>query len=749
MLIENALLHDKLLSINDNFLLSDSSQYIPFDNIDDSCDTFMSKLAGIEFVFQQNFLDLPRIAGAYYFAYNAHGDQVRKSGEPYIVHPVSVAIILAKLMQDTTTICAALLHDVIEDSQFAYDDICEHFDEDVANIVEGVTKVSGAEKDARREQYEADTYRKMILATSKNPRTVMVKLADRLHNLSTLEALSPKKQKAIADETLSIYAPIAAEMGVYALKAKLEDMSMKYAQPEEYAQICRKTDVENEKNRQIIKNFKERVGDVLKSNSISGFETFGRVKSIYSIYRKHIDREVPYDEIYDILGFRVVCRETLDCYRILGLLHSVWQPIGDKIKDYIAVPKENGYKSLHTTLIDEGQHIEVQIRTWTMNLEAEYGFAAHNTYKDDEKRNKFLDEFSVWEKEFTDSAEFLNLLKSGIAANKISIYLRKGGKKTVELPDGAVVLDLAYHLGSEKGNKCSGAIIDGKFAPIDKKLHNNETVDLLTSTDAKPSIDWLSIAKTPTAKFAIKKHLRQLEADDKANRAFSLLITAHQYVSKPITFDEYKGEVLKYFGLNEEKELFDRIYSGEITTDDILKFTQSRTSEADIGKFAHWIVGKKQRHKLLIDSLKNSNTIRPAACCNPLPGDRIVGFRTNGDRGISIHVESCENAFLFADDPEKVIPCEWAENGDFGIFTEEITILGIDKAGFLADVVEAFDREKVQLESMSFRKGKGVVKLLAWAKVKTGTELNSLMKQIKRCRDVSSVTRNLNAKKII
>ena len=745
---ENELLHEKLFSISENFLLDDPSHYIPFDNVEDSCDTFISKLAGIEIVLEQNFLDLPKIAGAYHFAYGAHGNQARKSGEPYIMHPVSVAIILAKLKQDTSTICAALLHDVIEDTKYTYNDIAEHFGDEVALIVEGVTKVSGAEKHAQKELYEANTYRKMILSASKNTRTIIVKLADRLHNLLTLDALSFSRQSAIAAETLDVYAPIAAEMGIYLLKVKLEDMAMKYAHPEEYEQICRKTAAENEENQKILNDFTERVDETLTANSMVGFETFSRVKSIYSIYRKHIDREVPYDEIYDILGVRVVCREELECYKILGLLHNIWQPIGDKIKDYIAIPKENGYKSLHTTLIYGEQHIEVQIRTWQMNLEAEYGFAAHNVYKGDEKQNKFLSSFSFWEKEFADSGEFLSLLKGGIAANKIVVYLRKSGK-AVELPDGAVVLDLAYYLGSEKGNKCSGAIIDGKFSPIDKKLHNNETIDLLTSTDAVPSIDWLSVVKTPNAKLAIKKRLQQMEADDKANRAFSLLISAHQYVNRPITFDEYKVEVLKYFGLEEENELYSKIYAGEITTDDVLKFTRAQTGGNDMGKLAHWTTGKKMRHKMLIESLKNTNTIRLAVCCNPLPGDKIVGFRTNADRGISIHRESCESAFIFADDLDRVIHCDWAEKGDFDLLPQEITILGIEKDNVFPDVINAFRSMEIRAENFSLRKGKGVIKLIALVKVKSVQELNSLIRELKKIKGISSVARNLTIKKLL
>lgn len=736
--------HYDYLSNNRDFLLNDSSQFIPFDNAQDSCDTFISKLSGIEIILQQKFLDLPKIAKAYDFAYEAHGNQRRKSGEPYIMHPVSVAIILAKLKQDTSTICAALLHDVIEDTPYEYDNICEIFGRDVASIVDGVTKVTGAEKEALKEQYEADTYRKMILATSQNPRTIIVKLADRLHNLSTLDALSLKRQKAIATETLEVYSPIAAELGIYALKSKLEDMSMKYAYPEEYRQICSKTDADNDKNEIIIHDLKTKIGDILREKSITDFEVFGRVKSVYSIYRKHKDREVPYDEIYDILGCRIVCRDELDCYKIMGLLHKKWQPIGDKIKDYIALPKDNGYQSLHTTIIYEEQHIEIQIRTFLMDMEAEYGFAAHNDYK----KNKFLDEFSSWEKEITDPAEFLSLLKSGIFGNEITVFLKKGGK-AVKIPGGATVLDLAYYLSPATGNKCSGAIIDGKIVPIDRKLFSNETVDLLTSTDAKPSINWLSIVKTPTAKTAIKKRLRQMESDDKANRAFNLLLSAFDYVNEPITFDEYKNEILKYFGLNEEKELYEKIYSGEITTDDILKFTRYRADGDNWGKITDWILGKKKQHKMFIDSLKNSNQIRPALCCNPLPGDKIVGFLTNNDRGISVHRESCENALIFADDTDKIISCDWSQNGNFGVFYEEISILGEDKDNFFSDIVGVFRKLNIKSESLNYRKGKGIVKMTVWVKVQTADELNSFMKEIKKIKEVKSVYRNLPPKEIL
>jgi len=735
------------LSDNKDDLLNDCSHLIPFDNINDSADTFMSKIMGIA-IYLEHYFDFPQIESAYRFAFVAHGDQKRKSGEPYIMHPISVAVILSKLKQDTSTICAALLHDVVEDTRYGLDTLQELFGTEIADIVDGVTKVTGTEKETQKETYVAETYRKIILATSRNPRTIMVKLADRLHNLSTLESLAPERQKKIAEETISIYAPIAAEIGVYALKTKLEDVSMKYAYPKEYKLICEKINIERELNNKIIHGFIGKIDKLLKNNYIDGYEITGRVKSMYSIFKKHIDREVPYDEIFDVLGCRIVCMEELDCYKILGLLHAIWYPIGDKIKDYIAIPKDNGYKSLHTTLIDDatGQQVEIQIRTWRMHLEAEYGLAAHGDYKGSNKKIKWLDEFPLWEKEFTDSSEFLNMLKSGVFANEITVYTKKDGK-FFKLPDGSVVLDLAYYLSSEKGNKCSGAIINGKIVPIGRKLYNNETIDLLTSTDAKPSIEWLSIAKTPIAKIAIKKRLQQIETDDKTDRAFNLLISAYDYLNKPISFEEYKSEILKFFGIQEEKILFDKIYSGEINTDKILDFTRSMTKEAGLKKFAHWIEGKK-RHRLLINSFKNSNSIRPGVCCNPLPGDKIIAFRTNGERGISIHRENCQNAFIFADDEDKVIYCNWATSGDFGVFSQELTILGLDKERTLLDISEYLEKKNIKSESLDFRKGHGVIKLIILIKVKSEEELNEVVKELKRISGISSVHRNLPVKKI-
>ena len=740
------------MSIDRDDLLNDCSHLIPFDNIDDSADTFMSKITGVA-IHLGHYLDLPQIENVYRFAFEAHEEQKRKSGEPYIIHPISVAIILTKLKQDTPTICAALLHDVVEDTKYGLDDIEAQFGIEIADIVDGVTKVTGTENENEdnkdnKEQYVAETYRKTILATSKNPRTILVKLADRLHNLLTLESLLPEKQKKIAEETLNIYAPIAAEIGIFALKNKLEDISMKYAYPQEYELICKKINMESEINKQVINNFKSRIDSVLQINSVGKYEVTGRVKSIYSIFKKHIDREVPYDEIYDVLGCRIVCVEELECYKILGLLHNVWRPIGDKIKDYIAIPKDNGYKSLHTTLIDEdtGHQVEVQIRTWRMNLEAEYGFAAHSDYKNSEKRIKLLDEFPVWEKEFTDSSEFLSMLKSGILVNEITVYAKKN-KKIFKLPDGACVLDLAYYMGSQKGNKCSGAIINGKIVPVSRKLYNNETVDLLTSTDAKPSIEWLSIVKTPTAKIAIKKSLQQMEIDDKTDRAFSLLINSYNYLNKPMNFEQYKGEILKYFGLQEEKALFDKIYSGEITTDKILEFTRNMTKDAGLKKFAHWIEGKRH-NRMVINSFKNSNNIRPGLCCNPLPGDKIIAFRMNGDRGISIHRENCQNAFIFAADEDKVIHCSWAQSGDFGIFSQELTILGLDKKKILPEILKILENRDIKLESLDFRKGYGVIKLIILLKLKTVQELNETIKEFRRISGISSVHRNLPVKKI-
>jgi GTP pyrophosphokinase len=527
-------------------------------------------------------------------------------------------------------------------------------------------------------------------------------------------------------------------------------MSMKYALPDEYDLVCRKTDAESEINKKLVQKFCEGIKSVMSANYVEEFEVSGRVKSVYSIYRKHIDREVPYEEIYDIVGCRIICREELDCYRILGILHKTWRPMGDKIKDYIASPKLNGYRSLHTTLIDNetGNQVEVQIRTYVMDLEAEYGFASHIDYKDKGKRVEWLDEFPLWEKEFTDSSEFLSLLKSNISATEITVYTKKGGE-AVKLPDGAVVLDLAYSLGEDKGSKCSGAIIDGKLEPIDRKLFKNETVDLLTSTDSKPNLEWLSIAKTPKAKTAIKKHLRQTEIDEKTNQAFNLLINAYDYLKYPISFNEYKKDILKFFGLHEEKALYDKIYSGAVTTDDILSFTMTMTKEiSDFGKMPQFIRSKRTQHMLFINSLKNSNTIRTAICCNPVPGDKIIGFRTNGDRGISIHREDCPNALLFADDVDRVIYCDWTVGGDLGMFSEEITILGIDRENILLDIVKVFADRNVKYSYLDFYKGNGVAKILVKIEIKNVRELFNLLTEIKRKKGVSSVHRNLVPRKI-
>jgi len=735
-----------------DYLLRDVSGFIPFDNINDSTDTFIGKIRGISIQLRHS-LDFEQIEKVYRASFRAHEVQKRKSGDPYIIHPVMVAVILAKLKQDTMTICAALLHDVVEDTSFDLYQVENLFGQELADVVDGVTKVTITEEataahPAHKERQIAETYRKMILATSRNPRTIMVKLADRLHNLSTLDSLSPEKQKRIADETLDIYAPLAAEMGVYTLKSKLEDISMEYAYPNEYKQICERIDLEHDTNAQIIEFFLNKINETLQANGIDGYEATGRVKSVHSIFKKHIDREVPYDEIYDVLGCRIVCKNELDCYKVLGLLHGIWCPIGDKIKDYIALPKDNGYKSLHTTLVDDrtGHQVEIQIRTWKMNLEAEYGLAAHNDYKGDSKKIRLLDEFPVWEKEFTDSEEFLNVLKSGIGGEEITIYIQKDGK-SIKLPGGATVLDLAYYWNKQSGNKCSGAIINGKIMPISRRLYNNETVKIMTSTDSKPSVEWLSIAKTPIAKTAIKKYLQQMEIDDKTDRAFNLLIGAHEHLSKPMSFDKYREEILKFFGFSDEKTLFDKIYSGEITTDNILDFTKTLTQEDDMKKFANLIDGGKDRYNVLIDSSKKSNTIRFGVCCNPLPGDKIIGFNTGADRGISIHRDNCEIAFVFADDKERVVHCGWAQSGDFGMFPQELTILGLDKSNVFMDIAKVLEAKDIKLENWDFRKGNGVSKILIFVKIKNIAELNLLIKSLKKINGVSSVHRNLPVKR--
>ncbi len=700
--------------------------------------------------------DLPRIEAAYELAKKAHEGQVRSSGDPYISHPIAVAVILVGLGMDSDTIIGALLHDVVEDTSVTLEDIEKQFGADVAELVDGVTKLANIPYSSRAEQ-QAENVRKMLLAMAKDVRVVIIKLADRLHNMRTLDFRIPEKQRVKSLETMEIYAPLAHRLGIRSVKEELEDLSLKHLDPVAYHEIEQQLALRKEDREAFLKNIIKRIQARLESEHVTA-QIDGRVKSIYGIYRKMYIQGRSFDEIYDIYAVRIIVDTVLECYNILGIIHDMLRPIPNRFKDYISTPKQNMYQSLHTTVLDkEGVPFEVQIRTWDMHYTAEYGVAAHWKYKIGMEGKDALDERLAWirqllesQKDSDDVEDIVKSIKTDIAPEEVFVFTPRGD--VIRLPQGSTVVDFAYAIHSEVGNKMIGAKVDGRIVSLDYKVKTGMIVEIITSTTQSngPSRDWLKFVKTSEArnkirswfkkekreenvaegKLALEKEMRRnlIAPPAEEREKFIADIAARQ---KYNTVDDFYASI-GYGGVSLEKIMprikddFIRLYR---KTEQTLAPTVKKSSQ-------------KASNGVIVEGLEGC-LIKFARCCNPLPGDEIVGFITRGF-GVSIHKCDCANvvnARRRGEDPERWVKATWASKVK-ETFKSTLDILASDRIGILADVSVQLGNMRVPIHSVMAKELKtGQTSIQVSIGISDLNQLQTIINNLSRIPGVSSVKR--------
>ncbi len=687
-----------------------------------------------------------QIEHAYRFAWKAHRNQYRKSGEPFLAHPVAVSLILAEQQLDSVTIAASLLHDVLEDTSITRDTIEKGFGEEIAVLVDGVTKIKALQMKSRQER-QAETFRKMLLSMAKDLRVIIIKFADRLHNLRTLDYLKPDRIKDIAKETLDIYAPLAHRLGMARIKWELEDLAFKYLHPREHRSIVSRVVSSRTEREDIIESFTK---PLLRRLEEEGIDTtiVGRPKHFYSIYRKMVQRNKPFEEIYDLLAIRVITGSVRDCYHVLGIIHSMWKPIQDRFKDYISTPKSNGYQSLHTTVVGrEGNIVEMQIRTWEMNQVAEDGIAAHWRYKSGDSRKPSRDEQSLtwlknlieWQKDLTDSNEFFEFFKIDLFHAEIFVFTPRGD--LISLPKGATVLDFAFAVHTDLGLHCIGARVDGKIEPINQVLKSGSTVEILHLASKKPSIDWLREVKTPKARSAIRRWLKNTGRQESIDLGRRIIKTRLKKNHMSGEFNEHIPGLLQHLGITSKERLYELVGNGEISINRVLQYFEVKKVKTAarpnvVSRIVSTFTGKSR--EVLVGGSDNL-LVRYARCCNPVPGDEITGFVTRG-RGISVHRADCVNAAIFAQDKERVIHVSWDDNQSRK-FHAHIEVKAGDRRGLLHEITEVFTDAGANVLEGTIRTEHEHVSNSFRLEVANTNQLKQIVRRIQRIRGVESVSR--------
>ncbi len=704
--------------------------------------------------------DIELLERAYRIADEVHEGQLRKSGEPYISHPAAVTLILAELGMDECTLAAGLLHDTVEDTPYTLEDLKRDFGEDVALLVDGVTKLSSLVYESKEER-QAETLRKMFLAMSKDIRVLIIKLADRLHNLRTINYMNEKQIHEKCKETLDIYAPLASRLGIYAVKFELEDIALRNLDPEAYQQL--KVQIKAKKaEREATMNS---VMAVLRENLENlgfKFELTGRTKHFYSIYRKMKYQHRQLDEIFDLIAMRVIVDSVKDCYAVLGVVHTMWKPIPGRFKDYIAMPKPNRYQSLHTTVIgDNGEPFEIQIRTEEMHKIAEFGIAAHWKYKEgisedkEEVKLAWLRQTLEWQKDLTDSKEFMETLKVDLFSNQVFVFTPKGD--VIELPAGSTPLDFAYKIHSAVGNKCIGAKVNGKMVPIDYTLKNGEIVDIVTSSNSKgPSIDWLKIAKTNTAKTKIRQFLKRESKGENIEKGKVMLekyVRRKGYEPQQLVRVQWMNKVAKSMNLPTADDLYTSISYGGVILSKVMvqlldiyhedKQAEIRKKESEAKIAAKRRVSRPDGAGVTVAGM-DGLLIRFSKCCNPVPGDEIIGFITKG-RGVSIHRKDCSNMLELPEEEKKrFIEAQWDTQGKNVSYDAEIHILAEDRKGLFSDVSRVCEDMDVYIAGVNARKTKDhIADMVLTVSISNTEQMEKLLKQFRSVPGIADVYRSI------
>ena len=714
--------------------------------------------------------DISMIEKAYKVASEAHEGQKRKSGEPYIIHPLCVAIILADLELDKETIVAGLLHDAVEDTWMTYEEVEKEFGSEVALLVDGVTKLGQLSYSADKVEVQAENLRKMFLAMAKDIRVILIKLADRLHNLRTLQYMRPEKQQEKARETMDIYAPIAMRLGISKIKVELDDLSLKYLKPDVYYDLVHKVALRKSEREQfvgaIVKEVKKHMDDANIKAQVDG-----RVKHFFSIYKKMVNQDKTIDQIYDLFAVRILVDTVKDCYAALGVIHEMYKPIPGRFKDYIAMPKPNMYQSLHTTLIGpNGQPFEIQIRTYEMHRTAEYGIAAHWKYKEssdgkapvgksEEEKLNWLRQILEWQRDMSDNKEFMSLLKNDLDlfADSVYCFTPQGDVKT--LPSGSTPVDFAYSVHSAVGNKMVGARVNGKLVPIEYEIKNGDRIEIITSQNSQgPSRDWLKLVKSTQAKNKINQWFKkELKEDNilKGKEMLAQYARAKGFKIANYTKTQYLEAVLRKYGFrdwdsvlaaighgglkegqvfNKLVEAYDKENKKNLTDEQVLEAASETQEKLHIAKSKSGIV-VKGIHDV---------AVRFSKCCNPIPGDEIVGFVTRG-RGITIHRTDCVNVLNMSEtDRTRLIEAEWQQpdTKEKEKYMAEIQVYANNRTGLLVDLSKIFTERKIDLRSINSRTSKQEKATISMSfEIGSKEELRSLIEKIRQVESVIDVER--------
>ena len=716
--------------------------------------------------------DISLVEKAYHIAANAHKGQVRKSGEEYIIHPLCVAIILADLEMDKETIVAGLLHDVAEDTGMTLEELAEDFNDEVALLVDGVTKLNQLSYDADKIEVQAENLRKMFLAMAKDIRVIIIKLADRLHNMRTLQFMKPEKQKEKARETMEIYAPIAQRLGISSIKVELEDLSLKYLEPEAYYDLVEKIALRKKERDAYVDALVKQVKSTIAAADIEA-TVYGRAKHFFSIYKKMVNQDKTLDQIYDLFAIRIIVKDVKDCYAALGVIHEHYTPVPGRFKDYIAMPKPNMYQSLHTTLMGpNGQPFEIQIRTEEMHRTCEYGIAAHWKYKEsgsgqvaagsEEAKLSWLRQILEWQKEADDGKEFLSLIKNDLNLFSENVYCFTPSGDVKTLPSGSTPIDFAYAIHSAVGNKMVGAKVNGKLVPIDYVLQNGDRIEIITSQNSRgPSRDWLALVKSTQAKNKInqwfKSELKEdniLRGKDMIERYCKAKGINYAEINKP----EFQEKVMRRYAFRDWESVLASIGHGGLKEGQVVnkmleeqrKKQKKEITDSNIldgiadtnGKVP--IAASKSKNGIVVKGIHDL-AVRFSKCCSPVPGDEIVGFVTRG-RGISIHRTDCVNIINLPDDERmRLLDAEWQapeSESNKATYSTEIKIYANNRMGMFVDISKVFTERQIDITAMNVRTNKqGKATIIMTFDIHGKEELSQLTNRIRQVEGVLDIER--------
>ncbi len=692
-------------------------------------------------------LDEDLLARAYRFSAEAHKGQTRNSGEPYVSHCIEVAKILADLQLDTTTVASGLIHDVVEDTKITVADVEREFGKEIAAIVDGLTKIAKLPNAGSHQDRQVESYRKLLLSIAKDARVIIVKLADRLHNMRTLEFLPEEKRRRIALETRDLYAPLAHRFGMAKMRWELEDLAFKFLEPDDYKALAKKVAQKRGEREELVTALREPLERELARAGIKDVDVTGRPKHLWSIFKKMKQREKPYEEIFDLLAIRVLVNAVPDCYHALGVIHDGYTPVQERIKDYIAQPKSNGYQSLHTTVFGPGRQLyEIQIRTKEMHRTADFGIAAHWLYKEDAKSADELDKHLTWFRQILELQldaktpdEFLEFLKLDLYADEIFVFSPKGDVH--QLPKGATPIDFAFAVHSEVGLHCAGAKINGRIAPLSRALRNSETVEIITAATAKPSRDWLAHVRTGRARHKIRQWLRHEEHHSSVKLGQEILERELKRRRLVRPDDAHLGTAARELSLTSATHLYASIGQGDVSVGLAIKhlFPDSQESEAPKPTLVERLVDRVRGSKGVKIQGVDGLMVRYAQCCQPVPGDPVTGYVTRG-RGVSIHRADCPNLLFLAHEPERRLEIDWQE-AEGERFLVRLALEGNDRRGLYADVAAAVTDSGTNIRGMELKSIDGKATGAVLVEVENLAHLQKIIKAARKVKGITEVAR--------